>query len=315
MRVLITGSAGFIGGSVGRYAATAGHTVIGIARRSQPDTDWPGQHVAADAAVVDLASIVASAEPDVVFHAAGSASVGGSMTAPLDDFRAAVVSWANLLDGVRRSGRQPLIVFPSSAAVYGHPAELPVAESSTIAPISPYGFHKAACELLAREYAECFELRVLVLRVFSVFGATQRRLLIWDLYRQAVADAPEIWLDGSGDESRDYLHIDDFSALALQLSSAVSSGLPGLTIVNTGSGDETSVLTMADYVRQAAGVPDKPIRCHGHARTGDPRRWRADIGRLCSFESDFRPKSLEGSVHRCVTEWNRLSGRRIVNNI
>jgi UDP-glucose 4-epimerase len=303
VKLLITGSAGFIGGSVGRYAASAGHAIVGVARRSQPDPGWPGFHVPADAANTDLAPIVAAAKPDVVFHAAGSASVGSSVSAPWDDFRAAVVSWANLLDGVRRSGRLPLVVFPSSAAVYGNPADLPVLESAPIAPISPYGYHKAACELLAREYADCFGVRVLVVRVFSVFGPAQRRLLVWDLYQQAIADGPDMWLEGTGQESRDYLHVDDLSALILGLAATVQDGAASVTTVNAGRGEETPVLKMAEHVRWAAGRPVKSICCRGYSRPGDPRRWRADTTQLKNHLPNWQPRPLRGQIEGCVRRW------------
>ena len=306
MRLLITGSAGFVGGSIGRYAAGAGHTIVGVSRRSQPAAEWPGEHLVSDVAQADLAPAIAAAAPDVVVHAAGSASVGGSVAAPLDDFRAAVVSWANLLDGVRRSGRRPLVVFPSSAAVYGNPAALPVAESAPVAPISPYGFHKAACELLAREYADCFGLAVLVVRVFSVFGPAQRRLLVWDLYRQAVADGPDLWLDGTGAESRDFLHVDDLSALIVRLAADDAGTEPGrLRTVNAGRGDEVSVLSMAEHVRRAVGADAKAIRCRGHHRPGDPQRWQADVTRLAEFTPGWRPAPLTAAVAGCVAHWRR----------
>ena len=308
MRLLITGSAGFVGGSIGRYAAGAGHTVVGVSRRSLPAAEWPGEHLVSDVAQADLAPAIAAAAPDVVVHAAGSASVGGSVAAPLDDFRAAVVSWANLLDGVRRSGRRPLVVFPSSAAVYGNPAALPVAESAPVAPISPYGFHKAACELLAREYADCFGLAVLVVRVFSVFGPAQRRLLVWDLYRQAVADGPDLWLDGTGAESRDFLHVDDLSALVLRLSAGGRDGPPGVTTVNAGRGEETSVLSVAEHVRLAAAAAGKTIRCRGHARPGDPRRWQADVARLRAACPGWHPPPVAAGIDACVRTWRAAAG-------
>lgn len=305
MRILITGSAGFIGGSVGRVAAAAGHTVVGLARRSQSESGWPGEHVAVDVATADLVPALSAVNPDVILHAAGAASVGSSVTAPLDDFRAAVVSWVNLLDAVRRSGRRPVVVFPSSAAVYGNPASLPVAEGSSIDPISPYGYHKAACELLAREYARCFGLTVVVIRVFSVFGPAQRRLLVWDLFQQAAGPSPELWLDGTGLESRDYLDVEDLSDLILQLAAARRGGAAGVTTVNAGSGEETSVLTVAELIRSAAGADAKPIRCRGHARPGDPCRWRADVQHLVELAGGWTRRPLAEGIARCVAEWRR----------
>ena len=145
MKILITGSRGFVGASFGCFAAAAGHEVLGISRSSQPEPGWPGRHVQGDAAQADLAAVIRDFNPDLLLQAAGSASVGASLADPVGDFRATAVTLTNVLDSVRRSGREPLIVFPSSAAVYGNPASLPVAEDAPCAPISPYGFHKAAC--------------------------------------------------------------------------------------------------------------------------------------------------------------------------
>src|SRR5690349_20870644 len=138
MKILVTGSRGFIGNSIGRHAAAAGHDVLGISRASQAEANWPGAHRHADAARDDLAPILRDFAPDLFLHAAGSASVADSLRDPIADFHATASMFANVLDGVRRSGTQPLVVFPSSAAVYGNPATLPVAEDAPCAPISPY---------------------------------------------------------------------------------------------------------------------------------------------------------------------------------
>src|SRR6476661_8566570 len=162
MRIIITGSRGFVGGSVGRLAVQRGHDVLGVSRAAQPAVDWPGAYVSADVVSADLSQTIRDFAPDAVFHASGTASVGASFSAPLADLRASLLSWANLLDSVRRSTLQPLLLFPSSAAVYGRPEQSPVKEDAAVRPISPYGFHKAACELLAWEYADCFGQRIIV---------------------------------------------------------------------------------------------------------------------------------------------------------
>ncbi len=298
MRILITGSTGFLGGSVGRFAAAAGHDVTGVARRSQPDPTWPGRHVAADVATADLAAAVRDAAPDLVFHAAGTASVAGSFAAPLDDLRAAALTWANLLDAVRRSGLRPRVVFPSSAAVYGNPAALPVAEEAPADPISPYGYHKLACELVAREYNACFGTDAVVCRIFSVVGPAQRRLLAWEIYRQLRGAAPIVRLRGTGQESRDYLHVDDLAAAVLTLESA-----DGLTTYNLGSGTETRVADLAAELARAAGT-SKPVVWSGHAPSGDPTRWVADVTRTRQALPGWVPRPLSASVLDCVRRWD-----------
>ncbi len=299
MRIFITGCSGFVGGSLGRFATAGGHDVLGLSRSRQVPPGWTGRHVCADVSQADLTPFLSDFRPDAVFHAAGSASVGTSVAEPMDDFRAAVGSWVNLLDAVRRSGLSPIVAFPSSAAVYGNPAVLPVDEGAATAPISPYGFHKAACELLAREYSQCFAARVLVVRVFSLFGPAQRRLLLWELYSQAAGTAAEIRLAGTGQETRDYLHVDDFSRLTLAL---LSAGLPGT--VNVASGSECSVLSLCDCIQKHLGT-GKPVRCGDRSRPGDPVRWRADtsalVARLGPAATAVPP--LDEGVGRCLRSW------------
>ncbi|HEX8161975.1 MAG TPA: NAD-dependent epimerase/dehydratase family protein [Pyrinomonadaceae bacterium] len=312
MKILITGSNGFVGGSFGRFAAREGHAVVGVGRAAQPSRGWPGAYAQADAVSADLAPLVSEFAPDALFHATGTASVGGSLEAPLEDLRASVMSFANALDAVRRSGARPLVLFPSSAAVYGDPAQLPVGEDAPARPISPYGFHKAACELVAREYAECFGLRVVVCRLFSLFGPAQRRLLVWELYRQCAGAGSTVWLEGTGGETRDYLHVEEVSSALLRLAGARLDGARGAggdcLAVNVASGAGVGALELARLIRDRI-APAKEIRCRGTVRPGDPRAWRADISRLRELIPGWRPRPLPESLARCVAEWRADDAR------
>ena len=306
MRILITGSRGFVGGSFGRFAANSGHEILGTGRASQPERGWPGRYVQADVALADLSDIIRGFAPELLFHAAGTASVGASVGAPLDDLRAALLTWANTLDAVRRSGLKPLLIFPSSAAVYGNPAQLPVGEDAPVAPISPYGFHKAACELVAREYATCFGLDVIVCRFFSLFGVAQRRLLVWELFKQFSGPGTTVWLQGSGTESRDYLHIDEASAAMLQLAAEVTDkrGEGSCLVFNVASGQETVVMNVARQIGSLV-APEKEIRYRGLSRPGDPRRWRADISRLRVMTPGWQPRPFAETLAQCVAAWQK----------
>ena len=301
MKILITGSRGFVGASFGCLASAAGHEVLGISRSSQPEPGWPGRHLQGDAAQADLAPIIRDFKPDLLLQAAGSASVGASIADPVGDFRATAVTLTNVLDGVRRSGCEPLIVFPSSAAVYGNPASLPVAEDALCEPISPYGFHKAACELIAREYSQCFGLTTVVCRIFSLFGSRQRRLLAWEIYSQLVSAADAVQLQGTGTETRDFLHIDDLSRAILLLTKTVPRR--HCTILNMASGSETTVLTLAETIRSMT-APGKKITCKGIARAGDPHRWCADVRRLRALIPEWNPQGLSTALDSTIRQWN-----------
>ena len=304
MRLLITGISGFIGGSFGRYASQAGHVVMGTGRSPQPSKKWPGLYSCVSG-TENLSDLIRDFLPDVLVHGAGTASVGASLNDPLNDFRGSVQTCAYMLEAVRQSGTAPLIVIPSSAAVYGNPTSLPVQEEFSLQPISPYGFHKSACELLAREYAECFGLNVMICRFFSVFGPAQRRLLVGELYRQLAGPDEIAWLDGTGKETRDFLYIDDLTAALLGLIERLHGSDHECLIVNVASGIETSVLTLAEMIRDLV-APEKEIRCKGNVRKSDPLRWWADISRLRELLPSWQSRPLKESLALTVDAWQQM---------
>jgi len=306
MRLLVTGSSGFLGGSVGRLAKRDGHQVLGVSRSPSPTGDWPGKFVQFDVSDPGLVGVIRDFAPDVIWHTAGPASVSRSVEAPLDDLRAALLPWANTLDCVRRAGLRPLILFPSSAAVYGEPASMPVTETARIAPISPYGFHKVACEALAREYADCYGLNVVICRLFSTVGAAQKRLLIWELYEQLIGPESTVWLQGSGTEGRDYLGIDDiWSVLAALIQTTEPRKNAGrFFVINIASGTETCVLTVAEQLRDLI-APSKALGCRDTTLPGDPRRWCADVSRLRSLVPEWQPQPLWSALASCVDTWQK----------
>jgi UDP-glucose 4-epimerase len=271
-----------------------------ISRSSQPDRGWPGRHIQGDAARADLAPIIRDFNPDLLLQAAGSASVGASIADPVGDFRATAVTLVNVLDGVRRPGCAPLVVFSSNAAVYGNPANLPVGEDAPCAPISPYGFHKETCEIFAREYSQCFGLSTVVCRLFSLFGSRQRRLLAWEMYSQLAGNADALQLQGTGTETRDFLHSDDLARAILMLSPVVPCGT--CTILNVASGRETPNLDLAATMRSMV-APSKAIVCQGIARPGDPHRWCADVRLLRSLIPQWEPQDLAAALDGTIGQW------------
>jgi UDP-glucose 4-epimerase len=308
MKVLVTGARGFVGSSFGQFACAHGHEVLGVSRTSQAAPDWLGGYAWADAALSDLTPIVNGFRPDLVVHCAGSASVSASLVSPLDDLRATVLTFANTLESIRRSEVRPLVIFPSSAAVYGNPRHLPVREDAACHPISPYGFHKLAAEQLVHEYVVCHQLRAVVCRIFSLVGQRQRRLLLWDLYQQFIGPSEEVLLHGTGDETRDYLHIDDLSETFLKVSERGANEIPNGSILNVASGIETSIHTLASLVKEILGS-NKKIIFSGRPRPGDPTRWVADCDKLNRIVSSRRISKLAEAIETVVTSWSRVGGR------
>jgi nucleoside-diphosphate-sugar epimerase len=180
---------------------------------------------------------------------------------------------------------------------------LPVKEDASLHPISPYGFHKAACELLAREYATCFGQRIIVCRLFSLFGEHQRRLLVWELFRQFAGTEEVVWLQGTGAETRDYLYAYDMAEAILLLIESQDAASDNYQVFNVAGGRETRVLDLAKQLGNLV-APAKEIRGRGIERSGDPERWHADISSLRALLPSWEPRSLAEGLASCVASWS-----------
>lgn len=302
MRWIVTGCHGFLGTSFGRYATGRGDEVLGIARGSQPPLGWRGKYLSADVGASELADCFGSFQPEAIFHAAGSASVAGSFRSPHDDFRASVGAWSHVLDAVRRSGTRPLVFFPSSAAVYGQPDVLPVSENASLRPMSPYGYHKMACEVLAESHARFFDTRIIIIRIFSLFGALQRRLLLWEIFQQIRNGVERVELAGSGAETRDFLSVDDLSGAVHALAALPKGTLPALAVFNVAAGVELDIVKVAETVARLSGNV-MPVHCRGESRSGDPDRWVADTKLLRQALSDWEPRPFETALAETISAW------------
>jgi len=130
MKILITGSQGFLGKSLAHYAVRNGHHVLGVSRSDADGLIAGMESIRCGLDQAGFVDVLNGFAPDVVVHAAGSASVGYSFQQPREDFLMAVETWASVLDAVRKAEGNPLVIFPSSASVYGNPTRLPVPEGA-----------------------------------------------------------------------------------------------------------------------------------------------------------------------------------------
>lgn len=290
---LVTGAAGFLGSKIVSALAEAGYDVVGIDRVAAPaavpvhELSLPGER---------LDALLAEVRPALVVHAAGPASVGASLDDPAADFAGSVVVTASLLEAVRRHAPAARVVLLSSAAVYGNPASLPVAEDAPLAPLSPYGFHKTMVEALGREHHVVFGMKTASLRIFSAYGAGLARQLLWDVCEKARRD-DVVRLFGTGDETRDFIHADDVARAVVAV--AEHAPFEG-EAYNVASGTETSVREVAEPLVRAISQ-GTPVEFSGEVREGDPLRWRADISRLAAL--GFAPACTFGEGLAEYAEW------------
>jgi UDP-glucose 4-epimerase len=222
-----------------------------------------------------------------VFHLAGGASVPDSVRNPFCDFTSSIPGTVKLVTDLIRHRPSAHVLFVSSAAVYGNPTSLPVSEDAPVAPISPYGIHKATSEFVLQHYARLYDLRVSVLRVFSAFGPGLRKQLFWDLGQRALQATAHgkrrITLEGTGRESRDFIFGTDVANAALHV--AYCLGLPGFEVFNIASGSETSIQEAANKLLAYLNL-DVECVFNGEVKHGVPSNWRADVTKL--NESGFR---------------------------
>ena len=178
MTVLVTGAAGYIGSVVAERLIEHGHAVAALDDLSQ------GHRAAVPAGAGffegdlrdrgRLAEVMSAVRPDAVVHLAAEALVGESVTNPAKFFAVNVTGGLNLLDAMHAAGVRRL-VFSSTAAVYGEPAETPIPEDASLRPVNAYGASKLAFEQALPWYAAAYGLRHVSLRYFNACGATAER--------------------------------------------------------------------------------------------------------------------------------------------
>jgi UDP-glucose 4-epimerase len=294
--VLITGVAGFLGSYCAREFRNRGWRVVGIdIAVNGPEGVEYRQLALPDPA---LAGIVASTKPAACIHCAGRASVALSLSDPAADFRDGPALTFELLEVLRREAPECRTVLLSSAAVYGNPESLPVTEALQLAPLSPYGFHKLQCELIAEEFTRFFGLPTCAVRIFSAYGRGLRRQVVWDICERALKHG-YLRLRGTGLESRDFIHAADVAA-ALAL--IVEKGGFGADRYNLASGVEITIRDLAAKLVEKLGLPVTP-EFDGAETPGDPRNWRADISRVSALGFEQRIPLDDGLAE--VAAWAR----------
>lgn len=276
MRTLVTGGAGFIGSVVVDRLLAHGHDVYVVDDLSSgrlPNLDEARREGKVkfhrfDVRSDGLAELFALARPEVVFHLAAQVSVPASVANPIRDAMVNVIGLLRVLDACVATGAAKIVFASSGGAMYGPQEDLPVPETATGRPVSPYGITKRTAEDYVRFYKDEHGLDFMSLALANVYGPRQ------DPYGEAgvVAifasklvrgEAPTI--NGTGEDTRDYVYVEDV-AHAFVRAGEHGSG----ETVNIGTGRETSVNKLFKMMAKAAGFTGEPQ--HGPPRAGDVPR-------------------------------------------
>lgn len=273
MKVLIVGINGFIGSHVAEGLSIVGHEVYGIDR-----TVGTGKYNTEvfDVLCDNISEALRRIRPDVIINCAGQANVPNSIAHPEADLMENTVIVHKILFAINQVGLvKTRFVQLSSAAVYGNPDCLPISENSGMKPLSPYALHKMMAEDICLYFSKVYDIDVKILRLFSVYGNGLRKQIFWDLY-QKYRESGKLSLIGTGEESRDYIHINDLvSAIRIIVETDSKN-----EIWNIASGCEVYIKEVADIFARKLGLAMSEIEFSGRNRQGDPINWQADISRI-----------------------------------
>ncbi len=284
MRILVTGGAGYIGSHTVRQLLAGGHDVtvydnLEFGHRAAVPAETL---VVGDLRDIDhLDNLLLVNRIEAVVHFAASTSVGESVTNPARYYTNNLLYPLQLLDRCRRNGVQKF-VFSSTAATYGVPDAVPIAEDAKQLPVNPYGNTKLAFERALADYASAYPFGFCALRYFNAAGAaedgsigedhTPETHLIPIVLEAATGKRPHVEIFGTdyptpdGTCVRDYVHVDDLGAAHVL---ALSKLAPGAKLAyNVGIGRGYSV---REVIRAAEEVTGRtvPVK-EGARRAGDP---------------------------------------------
>jgi UDP-glucose 4-epimerase len=319
MKILVTGGAGYIGGTLTRLLLAKGHgvTVYDNLCHSKrlaiaPNADFVDGDVG-DRALLERT--LSRERFDGVMHFAALIEAGESMKHPEVYFRNNTAASLTLLEAMLATGHDRL-VFSSTAACYGEPESTPILEDAKLRPTNPYGESKLLVEQMLRWMNLSHGLKYASLRYFNVAGAIEgygeahepESHLVPLILDVALGRRPNIKVFGrdyptrDGTCVRDYIHVRDLAEAHLLALGALSEARSRL-IYNIGNGQGFTVLEVIESVRRVTGRPIVIEECE--RRPGDPAVLVASSEKI-KAELGWKPKFAElDQIIASAWEWHQ----------
>jgi UDP-glucose 4-epimerase len=301
LRALVTGGCGFLGSWVVEILVRDGVDVTVLDRAATPAVEPPPrvELIRAELPAAPLDELLAQRGIDTIFHFVGTPTVPPSVERPLDDLVRNTESTLAVLEAARRLDPPPLVLFTSSAAVYGESVMLPMAEDHPLRPISPYGISKLAGEQYVGLYARMHEIPGFSVRPFSLYGPRQRKLVVYDLLTRIDGGEDPLVVLGSPDVGRDFVYAGDAAEMLVEL--AKGAPAQGETY-NIASGATVSLGELVGTLVELA-EQDLTIEFTGSVRPGDPHLWLGDPARAAALGARTSTPLREGLVR--TIDWFR----------
>ena len=332
MKILITGTAGFIGFHLAERLLKEGHSVIGVDQvNAYYDVDLKKDRLAFSGIIwnealdkgvrstkhqnyifykcsledkVGVNSIFDKEKPDAICNLAAQAGVRYSLENPDAYIQSNIIGFQNIIEACRHYKVNNLC-YASSSSVYGGNEDLPFSTEDRVdSPISLYAATKKSNELVAHTYSHLFGIRTTGLRFFTVYGPWGRPDMALYLFTKAIIDGTPIRVFNNGDMSRDFTYVDDIVTgvvAALDRPPTVANGAPH-RVYNLGNSTPEPLLGLIETLETALGKKAEKIL--EPMQPGDVKETYADI-EASRRDLGFEPKvPIAVGVPRFV-EWYR----------
>lgn len=301
--VLVTGGAGFIGSHlVDAYVARGWRVSIidDLSTGQRENLNEAATFIELDLRDARAAEAVRDLRPDLISHHAAQMDVRRSVSDPVFDAETNIVATLRLLQAAAGAGVGKVIFASSGGAIYGEPVDVPQTESHPTGPLSPYGCAKLSVEHYLHYFSVASGLPYVALRYANVYGPRQNakgEAGVIAIFTRALLAGQTPTINGSGEQTRDYVFIDD----VVSANMAATDG-PFTGALNVGTGIETSVNQLYDALARTAGVEGEAV--HGPAKAGEQMRSVLDGTHLRTLAALPRPVTLAEGLGRTV-EWFR----------
>ncbi|HUB99959.1 MAG TPA: NAD-dependent epimerase/dehydratase family protein [Solirubrobacterales bacterium] len=286
MRCFVTGGAGFIGSNLVDALLARGDEVtvvddLSTGRLVNLDGALAAGGELAEIDIRDaatLAALAAERKPETIFHLAAQIDVRKSIEDPAFDAAVNVGGTANVLEAARSAGAGRVVFVSTGGAIYGEGEgqQLPLDESTAIAPLSAYGQSKYAAEGYLSLFERLYGISTMALRLGNVYGPRQDPLGeagVIAIFCGLLASGGRPKIFGDGTQTRDYLYVGDVVSAALAASDSTATGP-----VNLGTGREASVLELAQILGRLGSAENFEPE-FAPPRAGEVQRIALDAGR------------------------------------
>ena len=303
-KILVTGGAGFIGSSLVDKLLERGHEIVGI----DCFTDYYSREIKEENILnalknkkfklieEDVLGRDKFPEVDYVFHLAAQAGVRASWGKRFEVYTRNNVQVTQKLLEFYKDLSIKKFVYASSSSVYGD-AGLPMREDSLLKPVSPYGVTKLAGENLCYLYYKNYNVPVISLRYFTVYGPRQRPDMAIHKFVRAILEGDEITVFGDGMQTRDFTFVDDAIEASIL---AAESDIVG-EVFNIGGG---SRISMGDLIKILKDVLGKNVKIKNtEKQKGDVRDTWADVNKARK-ELGWKPKvKIKEGLEKFMDWW------------